>query len=103
MKVMNATSDWCGIDDDTAAVIVTRDDQHATMWRAAVRIAVLKRVAGAINARTLAVPDAEYAIDSLVRIGFYLLRAEYCGRGEVFVNGRQEFDIVFVEKRSRAP
>jgi hypothetical protein len=38
-----------------------------------------------------------------VRIRFHLLRTEHRRCGEVFVNCRQEFNVVFVEKRFRAP
>ena len=60
-------------------------------------------IACAVDAGSLAIPDAEHAVDGLVRIGFDLLRAEEGGRGEVFVDGRQEFDRIRVEKRFCAP
>jgi hypothetical protein len=28
---MNATSDWCGIEEGHTAMIVARDDEHAAM------------------------------------------------------------------------
>ena len=86
-----------------AAVVVAGDDEHAAVRRTAVCIAVLQRVACAIDAGPFAVPDAEYAIDVTVRIGLDLLRAEHRRRGEVFVHGRQEFDFALVEEALRAP
>ena len=51
----------------------------------------------------LAIPDSKHAIDSPVRIGFDLLGAQNRRCRKVFVNGRQKFDVVLVEKTLRAP
>ena len=58
---------------------------------------MLQCVAGAVDARALAVPHAEYAIDGAVRIGLDLLGAEDGGCREIFVDGRQELDIALLE------
>ena len=50
-----------------AAVVVARHHQHAAVRRRAVRIAVLQRIAGAIDARALAVPEREHAFDGALR------------------------------------
>ena len=75
-----------------AAVIVAGDDEDAAMRRRAVGIAVLERVAGTVDARPLAVPEPEDALDLAVRIGLDLLRSQNGGRGEVLVDRRQELD-----------
>src|SRR5262249_12701625 len=73
------------------------------MRRRAIGIAMLQRVAGAVDAGTLAVPEAEHALNLAPRIGLDLLRAEDCGRCEVFVDGRQEFDPALFQEFFRAP
>ena len=75
-----------------ATMVVAGDDQHAAVRRGAIGIAVLQRVAGAIDARTLAIPQPEHAIDLTVFLRLDLLRAEHRGRREVLVHGGQEFD-----------
>ena len=60
-------------------------------------------IARTIDTGALAVPNAEHSIDSLVGVGFNLLRAENCGRREVFVYGRQEFNVALFEKRFGSP
>ncbi len=59
---------------------------------------MLQGIACAIDARSLAIPDCEHAIDLLVRIGFHLLRAENSGCGQILINSRQKLDVVLVEK-----
>ena len=84
-------------------MVVAGDDQHAAMRRGAVGVAVLQRVAGAVDARALAVPEAEDAFDGPVRIALDLLRAQHRGRGQVLVDGRQELDPVLGEERRHPP
>ena len=86
-----------------AAVVVTGNDEHAAVRRAAVGVTVLERIARAVDTRPLAVPHREHAIDSLLRIGLDLLRTEHGGGREVLVDGGQELDVVLVEKRFGAP
>ena len=64
---------------------------------------MLQRVAGTIDARALAVPDAEHAVDGAMRVGFDLLRAEQRRGGKVLVDGRQEGDVMPVEMLPGAP
>ena len=59
-----------------AAVIVARHHQHAAVRRRAVGVAVLERIAGAVDARTLAVPHREHAFDGAFRVRLHPLRAE---------------------------
>ena len=78
-------------------MIVAGEAEDAAMFRRAGGIAVLQHVAGAVDARTLAVPDADHAV--LARAGRQadLLRAPDGGRGEVLVDARLEDDVVRVE------
>ena len=80
-------------------MVITGHDKYAPVWRTAVRVTVLECVARAIDARTLAVPDAEDAVDGPVGIGFDLLGPEDGGRRKILVDGGQELDAVFVEPR----
>ena len=84
-------------------MIVAGNDQHAAMRRGTVGVAVLQRIAGPIDAGTLAVPEAEHAIDLARRIGFDLLRSQHRGGGEVLVDGGQEFDATLGEEFLGAP
>ncbi len=86
-----------------AAVIITRDHQHAAIGRTAVRVAVFQCIAGPVEARSLAVPDTEYPIRRLAGFRFDLLRPEYGGGGEVLIDGGQELDVFPVKQVLRAP
>src|SRR4029077_15662481 len=57
-------------------------------------------VAAAVDARALAVPDADHAIVVRAARKIELLRAPDCGGGEVFVHAGLEFDVVLVEMLS---
>ena len=84
-------------------MVVTGNNKYAAMRRAAIRIAVFDRVAGAIDTGPLAVPDAENAVDRALRIGLDLLRSQYCSRCKIFIDRRQKFDVALIKKRLRAP
>ena len=84
-------------------MIVAGNDQHAAMRRGAVGVAVLQRIAGAVDAGALAVPEAEHAIDFARRVGFDLLRSQHGGGGKVLVDGGQEFDAPFAQEFFGAP
>ncbi|MGF6480660.1 hypothetical protein QFZ91_002823 [Paraburkholderia sp. JPY419] len=86
-----------------AAVIVAGDHQHAAVRRRAVRVAMLQRIARAVDARALAVPHREYAIDGTLGIGFDALRAEHGGAAEFFVDRGQKADIARGEQFFRLP
>ena len=60
-------------------------------------------IARAVDAGSLAVPDTEHAIDILAGVRFNLLRTKDCRCGQVFIDGRQEFDVAFLKKPARAP
>ncbi len=86
-----------------AAVVVARDDEHAAMRRRAVRVAVLQRIAGAIDARALAVPHRIHALDRALGIGLDPLRAEYGRAAEFLVDRGQEAHAAGVEQFLRLP
>ena len=72
--------------------------EHAAERRGAGEVAVAERVAGAIDARALAVPHAEHAVVAALAVQLGLLRAPQRGRGEVLVDRRLDHDVVLVEK-----
>ncbi len=84
-------------------MVIARDDEYAAVRRAPVSVTVFERITCAIHAGAFAVPHRENAIDGPRRVRLDLLRAEDRGRGQVLVDGRQELDVVFFEKRLRAP
>ena len=83
-----------------AGVIVAHAGEHAAKRRRAGEVAVAERIAGAIDARALAVPHAEHAIVAALAEQLGLLRAPQRGRGEVLVDRRLDLDVVLVEKPS---
>ena len=78
----------------TRARIVAGYRENPAMRRGADGIAVLDRIAGAVEAGVLAVPDAEHAVELAASDGGNLLRAADRGRGEFFIEARSEFDVV---------
>ncbi len=78
-------------------MIVASQHQHATVRIGAGRVRVLEDVACPVDARTFAVPHAEYAVDLGARPQVDLLRPPYRSGREVLVNPRLEHDIVFLE------
>ena len=80
-----------------AAVVVAGDDEDAAVRRRAVGVAVLERVAGAVDAGALAVPHREDAVGGALGVGLDALRAEHRGRGELLVDRGQELDAGGVE------
>ncbi len=86
-----------------AAVVVTGERQHAAMPRRAGRIGMFQCVDRAINAGTLAIPDAEHAIDLGARKQADLLATPDGGRGEVLVQPGNESDIMCLQERFGAP
>ena len=81
-----------------AGVVVAHQHEHAAEPGGAGEVAVLEHVAGAVDARALAVPDAEHAVVFALAVQLGLLRAPERGRGEVLVDARLEDDVVLVEK-----
>ncbi len=86
-----------------AAVIVAGERQHAAISGRAGRIGVLQGVDRAVDAGTLAVPDAEHAIDLGARKETDLLAAPDRGRGEILVQPGNESDIMRLQEGFGAP
>ena len=76
------------------AMVVARHRQQTAARRGAEHVTAMECIAGAIDAGTLAVPNAEDAIDRLAREGVKLLRAVQDRRREVLVQPRLEADVV---------
>ena len=74
-------------------VVVAHQRQHAAMPRGAGEIGVAEHIAGAVDARTLAVPHAEHAVVFAFAAQLGLLRAPQRGRGEVLVDAGLEEDV----------
>src|SRR3954454_14885919 len=73
------------------------------MGRGTGRVAVLQRVAAAIDARPLAVPDGENAVVFRPGKQADLLAAPYRRRGQLLVDRRLELEMVALDKAARAP
>src|SRR2546429_7382426 len=64
------------------SVVVAHQRQHTAVARGAGEIGVAQRVARAVDARALAVPHAEHAIEPALAAQLGLLRAPQRGGGE---------------------
>ena len=84
-------------------MIVTGQRDHAAIGRGAGRVGMLERVHRAIDAGTLAVPDAEHAIDLGARKHSDLLAAPHRRRRQILVEAGRELDVVFLEEGFRTP
>ena len=85
------------------AVVVASDHQHAAVPRAAGGVAVAKRVAGAVDAGPLAVPDGEDAVVRSALEQVELLAAPDRGRRQVLVDAGLEMDVLFLQEAPRLP
>ncbi len=80
-----------------AAVVVAGDDEDAAVRRRAVGIAMLQRVARAVDAGPLAVPHREHAFGGAFRVRLDALRAQHRRRRELLVDRGQELHAGGVE------
>ena len=80
-----------------AIVVVADNGQHAAECRRTCRIGVLEDVARPVDARRLAVPDAEQAIIAGARKEAELLAAPDGGGAEIFVQTFPEFDVMCIQ------
>ena len=83
------------------AVIITGQTQHAAVFGGAGRVAVAKDVAATIDARSLAIPNADHAIVAGAGRKIKLLRTPDRGRCQVFVYAGLKFDVVLLKVLSR--
>ncbi len=84
-------------------MIVAIYNQHPAVAVRARVVAVLEGVHAAVDARSLAVPDREHAVDLRVRDKIELLCASDRGRSEVFVDTGLETNVVPVEQITCLP
>ena len=75
-------------------VVVAHQGEHAAVFRGAGEIGVAENVAGAVDARALAIPDAEHAVVLALAAELRLLRAPERGRRQVLVDAGLEDHIV---------
>ncbi len=79
------------------AVVVARQRQHAAVPARAGRVRVLEDIAAAVDARALAVPHREHAIDLRALEHVQLLRAPHRRGGKVLVQSGLEAHVVPLE------
>ena len=79
-------------------MVVAHQRQHAAVLGGAGEIGVAEHVAGAVDARALAVPEAEHAVELALAAQLRLLRAPQRGGGDVLVDAGLELDVVLVER-----
>src|ERR1700755_1146957 len=79
-------------------MVVAGEGQNAAMLGGAGIVGVLEDVAAAVDARSLAVPDAVDAVVLGAGIEVDLLGAPEGGRREVLVEAGLEFDVVFLDE-----
>ena len=80
-----------------AGVVVAHQGEHAAVLGGAGVVGVAEHVAGAVEARALAVPDAEHAVVFALASELGLLRAPQRRGGKVLVEARHELDVVGLE------
>ena len=91
-------SDWCAVVDDFGGVVVAHQRQHAAVFRGAGQIGMAEHVASAVDARALAVPHGEHAIELAFAAQLGLLRAPDSGRGQILVDAGLEADVAVLQE-----
>ncbi len=81
-----------------AGVVVAHQGEHAAVLGRAGMVGVAEHVAGAVDARALAVPDAEHAVVFAFAAQLRLLRAPQRGGGQVLVQAGHELDVVGLQQ-----
>ena len=79
-------------------MVIAGQQEDSTMGGGACEVAVLDDVTRAVNARSLGVPHGKDAVVIGADRHVQLLRAQYGGRREIFVDARLETDVVPFEK-----
>ena len=85
-----------------AGGVVAGQHQGAAVLAGADEVAVAERVAGAVDAGRLAVPDADYAVEAFVGETFQELGAVDCGRRRLLVDGRLADHVVLRQQPVRS-
>ena len=84
-------------------VVVAHQRQHAAMPRTSGEIGMAENIARAVDARSLAVPQREYAIMAAFPAEFRLLRAPAGGGGKLLVEAGLEHDARLAKLLARPP
>ena len=79
-------------------MVVAHQGKYATMLGGAGEIGMAEHVAGAIDAGSLAVPNAENAVELAFAAQFSLLRAPHRGRSQVLVEAGVKENVVRLEQ-----
>src|SRR6476661_8458206 len=74
-------------------MIVTHQRDDAAVTRGAGHVGVAEDVSGAVDARALAVPHTEDAIELAFAAQFGLLRSPQSGGGELLIEAGLELDV----------
>src|ERR1700738_2208950 len=78
-------------------VVVAHEREHPAIFRSAGEIRVSEHVAGAIDPRALAVPEAEHAVELALPTQLGLLRSPQRRGGDVLVDAGQKSDVIAIE------
>ena len=84
-------------------MVVTHQRDDAAIRRGAVEIGMAERIAGAVDPRSLAVPDGEDAVVAPLAAQLRLLRTPDGRRRKVLIQARLEHDVVVFQPRAGAP
>ena len=84
-------------------MIVARHHQHAALRRRTIGIAVMQRIARAVDPRPLAIPHGKDALDPRIGVQRGLLRAQHGGCAQILVHRRQEGDVILRQPLLRPP
>ena len=84
-------------------MVVAGDRQHAAERRGAEHVGAAQRIAGAIDAGALAVPQAEHALEPFTGESVELLRAPQHGGREVLVQAGLETNVMRCQQLLAAP
>ena len=79
-------------------MVVTGQGKRSAVFAGAGQVGVAQDIPAAVDARTLAVPDADDAVDIGIRHQLMDLAAHDGGRGEILIHAWNEVDIVLVEE-----
>ena len=84
-------------------MVVAHDGEHAAVRGRTRRVGMLQHVHRAIEARTLAVPDAENAVILRTGAQAHLLAAPHGGGGQILVHARAEHDVPLFQQLPGMP
>ncbi len=83
-------------------MVVAHQRQHAAVLRGAGQIGMAENVAGAVDARSLAVPHGEDAVVFAFAAQLSLLRTPHGGGGQILVDAALKADVALLQERPGA-